>query len=73
MGDRIAARLENLSGRLPAPALWATFALPSLDQPAFERNRPNADKLIDLKSSERAFREKPGSTFSQRALAFSGS
>jgi 2-dehydro-3-deoxyphosphooctonate aldolase (KDO 8-P synthase) len=39
-----------------------------LDHAAFERNRSNADHLIDSKSSERASREKPVPTFSQRAL-----
>ncbi|MEF3367143.1 squalene--hopene cyclase [Methylocystis sp. 9N] len=40
----------------------------TLDHAAFGRNRPNADNVIDSKSLERASREKPGSTFSQRAL-----
>jgi len=40
----------------------------ALDQPAFERDRSNAEKLIDLDGAERALREKPATTFSQRAL-----
>ncbi|MBM3562466.1 MAG: glycerol-3-phosphate dehydrogenase [Alphaproteobacteria bacterium] len=39
-----------------------------LDHAAFGRNRPNADDVIDSKSLERALREKPVPTFSQRAL-----
>lgn len=46
----------------------ATVPSPSLDHAAFGQNRPNADKVIDSKSSERALREKPDSSFSQRAL-----
>ncbi|MBM3578175.1 MAG: hypothetical protein FJX40_11050 [Alphaproteobacteria bacterium] len=42
-----------------------------LDHAAFRRNRLNADDVIDSKSLERALREKPASTFSQRALAAS--
>jgi len=42
--------------------------LSRLDQAAFGRFRPNADNAIDSKSSARALREKPDSTFSQRAL-----
>ncbi|MEF3364915.1 double-strand break repair helicase AddA [Methylocystis sp. 9N] len=40
----------------------------TLDHAAFGRNRPNADNVIDSESLERALREKPASTFSQRAL-----
>ncbi|MBM3551345.1 MAG: hypothetical protein FJX45_06140 [Alphaproteobacteria bacterium] len=39
------------------------------DHAAFGRNRPNADNVIDSISLERARREKPVPTFSQRALA----
>jgi len=39
-----------------------------LDQPAIERNRSIAEKLIVSKCVERASREKPASTFSQRPL-----
>ena len=41
---------------------------PWLDHAAFERNRSNAENVIDSKSLERASREKPVPTFSQRAL-----
>ncbi|PPC86185.1 MAG: hypothetical protein CTY36_18135 [Methylocystis sp.] len=40
----------------------------ALDHAAFGRNRPNADNVIESKSLERAQREKPVPTFSQRAL-----
>jgi len=53
---------------LTAPAL-SRSTCPALDHAAFRRNRPNADDVIDSKGSERALREKPASTFSQRALA----
>ncbi len=49
--------------------LAATRAVGALDHAAFGWNRPNADNVIDSKSLERALREKPDSTFSQRALA----
>ncbi|MBM3550839.1 MAG: methyltransferase domain-containing protein [Alphaproteobacteria bacterium] len=39
-----------------------------LDHAAFGRSRPNADDVIDSSDLERASREKPVSTFSQRAL-----
>jgi two-component system sensor histidine kinase UhpB len=39
-----------------------------LDHAAFGRNRPNVDDVIDSQNLERASREKPDSTFSQRAL-----
>ncbi|ARN80899.1 hypothetical protein DSM21852_00430 [Methylocystis bryophila] len=40
----------------------------SLDHDAFERNRSNADNVIDSKVLERDWREKPVPTFSLRAL-----
>jgi hypothetical protein len=40
-----------------------------LDHAAFERNRSNADNVIDFNGLERALREKPVPTFSHRALA----
>jgi acrylyl-CoA reductase (NADPH) len=39
-----------------------------LDQPAFERNRSNAEKPIGFNAQSARRREKPGSTFSPRAL-----
>ncbi|CAN3992953.1 hypothetical protein MCBRY_003779 [Methylocystis bryophila] len=39
-----------------------------LDHDAFERNRSNADNVIDSKVLERDWREKPVPTFSHRAL-----
>jgi PQQ-dependent catabolism-associated CXXCW motif protein len=42
----------------------------ALDHTAFRRNRLNAENVIDSKSFERASREKPVSTLSQRALGF---
>jgi len=59
---------------LATPIIWALIATlawlaPALDHAAFgQQSRPNADNVIDSKSLERALREKPGSTFSQRAL-----
>jgi hypothetical protein len=41
----------------------------AFDHAAFERSRSNADNVIDLKELERASREKPVPTFSQRAPA----
>lgn len=49
--------------------LAASAAHAALDHAAFGRDRPNADDVIESKSVERALREKPASTFSQRALA----
>jgi hypothetical protein len=40
-----------------------------LDHAAIGRNRPIAENVIDSKSIERAYSEKPASAFSQRALA----
>ena len=51
------------------PLRQVQHGLGGLDQPAIGQSRPIAEKLIDSKSLERALREKPGSTFSQRALA----
>jgi hypothetical protein len=39
-----------------------------LDHAAIGRNRPIAENVIDSKSLERAYSEKPASAFSQRAL-----
>ncbi|TLG76839.1 hypothetical protein FEV16_08830 [Methylocystis sp. B8] len=50
------------------PGLFFCLSSRTLDHAAFGRNRPNADNVIDSKSLERALREKPDSTFSQRAL-----
>jgi predicted secreted hydrolase len=47
---------------------WDWFAL-HIDHAAFERNRSNADAVIDSKNLERASSEKPVPTFSHRALA----
>ncbi|MEF3367616.1 high frequency lysogenization protein HflD [Methylocystis sp. 9N] len=60
----LGARLVFVKGRALAAALDAP-----LDHAAFGRNRPNADNVIGSKNLERALREKPDSTFSQRALA----
>ncbi|MCX7899652.1 MAG: hypothetical protein N2444_06155, partial [Methylocystis sp.] len=62
------------AGAAPVPSAaatrWLVRASPSraLNHAAFERNRSNADNVIASNNVERAYREKPASTFSQRAL-----
>jgi uncharacterized protein (DUF58 family) len=72
------ARLREAAGRAgfvflshhtdrPAAEGLLALAMALLDHAAFGQDRPSADNVIDSKSLERALREKPASTFSQRA------
>ena len=53
----------------PGPKEPMALHAPWLDHAAFERNRSNAENVIDSKGLQRASREKPVPTFSQRALS----
>ena len=44
------------------------MSIQPVDHAAFGQNRPNAEIVIDSNGAERDSREKPVSTFSQRAL-----
>ncbi|HYA80075.1 MAG TPA: MBL fold metallo-hydrolase, partial [Methylocystis sp.] len=50
------------------PGHTANHLCYALDHAAIGRNRPIAENVIDSKGVERAYGEKPASTFSQRAL-----
>ncbi|MDR3408567.1 MAG: DNA polymerase Y family protein [Methylovirgula sp.] len=61
--DLVRLSAEETERRDEEQAHWL-----ALDHAAIGRNRPVADNVIDSKSMERAYCEKPASTFSQRAL-----
>ncbi len=66
------ARASKVSARVllaDIPFSEAAQEALALDHAAFERNRSNAENVIDFKELERAPSEKPVPTFSQRALA----
>jgi len=68
--DALASTSGALFGAAAGAALFAIIAPKffALDHAAIGRNRPIAENVIDSKSVERAYCEKPASTFSQRAL-----